>query len=40
MSSKIIWWLVGAGDGRILGFLKKSGIIIKKIQNKSGNGEY
>ena len=39
MSNKIVGWLAGARDGKILGFKKKPGII-KKIKNKSGNGEY
>ena len=29
MSSKIVEWLVGAGDGKVLGFKKKSGIMKK-----------
>ena len=33
MSSKIVGWLVGAGDGKNLGFKKKSGIL-KKIPEK------
>ena len=39
MSSKIKGWLVGARDGKILKF-KKIRNYKKKIQNKSGNGEY
>ena len=39
MSSKIVGWLVGVRDGKILG-LKKNPESRNKFQNKSGNGEY